>query len=74
MAFHILKKYVVAKGCKFSLYALKFIGVSKCNRVPGNRSILQFISDQRKYGINTPYMAEKENASVRINRNNFIAR
>jgi hypothetical protein len=28
MIFHILKKCTVAKGCKFSLFALKFIGVN----------------------------------------------
>jgi hypothetical protein len=66
MAFHILKRIIVSKGCKFSLYALKF-------RVPDNRSILQFISDQRKCSINRLYMEERENVSVRINRNNFIA-
>jgi hypothetical protein len=43
MVFHILKKSFVAKGCKFSLYALKFIGVSNCNRVPSKRSILIII-------------------------------
>jgi hypothetical protein len=47
MIFHILKKSFAAKGCKFSLYELK-IGVSNCNRVPSNRSILQFRSNQSK--------------------------
>jgi hypothetical protein len=31
--FRILEKFIVAKGCKFSLYELKFIGISNCNRV-----------------------------------------
>jgi hypothetical protein len=41
MTFHISKKSIVAKGCEFHLYALKFIGVSNCSRVPGNRSKIQ---------------------------------
>jgi hypothetical protein len=36
------------KGYTFSLYALEFIGVSNCNRVPGKRSMFQFGSDRSK--------------------------
>jgi hypothetical protein len=43
MVFHSLKKSFVAKGCKCSLYALKFIGVSNCNRLPSNRIIIIII-------------------------------
>jgi hypothetical protein len=40
-----LEKSIVAKGCKFSLYAFWLICVSNHTRVP---SIFQFGSDQRK--------------------------
>jgi hypothetical protein len=42
------KKSVMAKGCRFSLYASKFILVSNHNRVPSNRGIFEFRSDQSK--------------------------
>jgi hypothetical protein len=63
----------VAKGCKFSVHPLKFIGVRNRNRVPSNRSVLQFGSDQDKNSISRLSKAEKENVSVRINPNSFIA-
>jgi hypothetical protein len=40
--FHVSEKSIVAKGCKFSLYALKFIGISNFNRFPSNKSITEF--------------------------------
>jgi hypothetical protein len=66
-----LEKSIVAKGGKFSLYTLKFIRVSNCNRVTCKRSILQFWSDQSKTKHQS--MVEKDNVIVWINPNNFIA-
>jgi hypothetical protein len=59
MVFHILKKSIVAKCWKFSLYALQFIGVSNCNRVPSNRSILQLDITKSKYNISRLSKVEK---------------
>jgi hypothetical protein len=51
----------MAKGCKFSLYELKFIGISNRNRVPSNRTIFEFRSDKEKYSISSRrFKAEKE--------------
>jgi hypothetical protein len=43
-----MKNSTVAKDLKFDLYVHKFTGGSNQNRVPSNRSILKFISDQSK--------------------------
>jgi hypothetical protein len=45
---HNMKNSTVAKGNKFYLYVLKFIGGRNQNRVPSNRSILKLRSDQSK--------------------------
>jgi hypothetical protein len=55
-----LEKSIVAKGCKFSLYALNFIGVRSRNRVPSNKSIFGFRPDQTKYSITRLSKVEKE--------------
>jgi hypothetical protein len=49
--FHILWKSTVAKGCKVSLHAPKFIGVSNRNRVPSNGSIFELDLTKAKYNI-----------------------
>jgi hypothetical protein len=48
---HILKKYIVAKGCKLTLRAFNFAGISNRNRVLNNRSLLNFGSTKSKYGV-----------------------
>jgi hypothetical protein len=66
----------VIKFYKFSMYARKFIGLSNCNRVPDNRSILQFYISvyltKARYSMRLS-VAERENVSVRISPDNFIA-
>jgi hypothetical protein len=69
----ILKKTIVAKNYKFSLYALKFIGNSNRNRVPCNRRPLKLHLTKAKYSINRLSLVEKENGIVQINPSNFIA-
>jgi hypothetical protein len=49
--FHFLENSVVENGCKFSLYVLKFVGISNCNRVPRNRSVFEFDLTKAKYRI-----------------------
>jgi hypothetical protein len=70
---NILKKSAVAKGCKFSLYALTLIGASNRNRLPPSRSILELDPIKAKYSINKLSVAEKESVIVRINPRSFIA-
>jgi hypothetical protein len=65
-----MNKYFVAKGCKFSFYALKFIIVSNCNRVPSSRSNLDLT--KAKYSISRLSVVEKENVRVRINPNTIF--
>jgi hypothetical protein len=52
----------VVVGCKLSLYALKFIGVSNCNRVPGNTEAYSSLYlTEAKYSISRLSVVEKEN-------------
>jgi hypothetical protein len=48
----ILEKSVVAKGCKFSLYALKFIGISIATELEAPEAYSSLDTAKLKYSTN----------------------
>jgi hypothetical protein len=73
MILTILKTSTVIKGCKYSLYALKYIWINNCNRDPRNKSVLKLRSDQNEIQHQQAVCGQKENEIVQINTINFIA-
>jgi hypothetical protein len=55
------------------MYVLKFFAASNPNRVPSNRSILQFRSDQSKIHVSILITLEEKEMIALINPSNFIA-
>jgi hypothetical protein len=71
--FHILEKFIVAKGCKLSLYAHKFIGISNCNRVRTTEADSSLDWTKAKCSISRLFKVEGENVILRISPSNFSA-
>jgi hypothetical protein len=63
MIFHILKKSIVAKGCKLSLCTLKFIRVTEFQTT---KAYSNLNLTKAEYNVNKLYKVENENVIVRI--------
>lgn len=66
------KEKIKTEGCKLLLCAFKFVGITKRNRIPNNRSVSNWRLTRVKYNTYRQSREEQENVKLQIRFNNLI--